>query len=653
MKKHIMALTLAFAMSTVVISEPVFALDNETVDLESEGIQESDGTQETSTVQDIFETIETSDVQDSIETLETSITQETIETLEANTVNEDVETYNDDGISAAKEIEIKEMHRLYNPNSGEHFYTSDINEKNHLVNVGWKYEGIGWKAPAEGNQVYRLYNPNAGDHHYTLSEAERDYLVSVGWNYEGIGWCSDSKNTVPIFRVYNPNAVTGTHHYTANYSEIEHLISVGWNYEGVGWYSCDSTWTDSVGEDERIEIDNIREDEGLFDVKVYLNRSSNSINKVYVPVWTKTDKSDMKWYVADRQSDGSYKATVDAINHQWNSGRYNVHVYIQKFQGEMVWVNSSYVDIQLKEPVCKVNIEDHANGKFTINIYGVYAPYNVKNVRVPVWSDENGQDDIIWYVADLKDNVATLTVNGKNHKYSTGKYNIHIYYEEENGDLHYINETEYYMKEGVLAAEPHVISGFPLIYQYPELPTGCEVVSLTMALRFYGYSVGKTTMASTYLPQTSYTTYYGADGKLYGPDLDNYFVGDPFGSGTICGPGALVTAANSYLTSCGSSLRAKDITGASFDEMYMRVSKGQPVVVMTTIGMENRRPATGWYTTSGKYVDWSRNDHGSVLIGWNESSVTIACPIYGIGTYSKQQFEKVVASRGYRVMVLE
>ena len=87
------------------------------------------------------------------------------------------------------------MNRLYNPNSGEHFYTSDIEEKNTLVDLGWKDEGIGWTAPNKNLSnvnapVYRLYNPNAGDHHYTKSTSERDILVSVGWKYEGIGWYS-------------------------------------------------------------------------------------------------------------------------------------------------------------------------------------------------------------------------------------------------------------------------------------------------------------------------------------------------------------------------------------------------------------------------------------------------------------------------------
>ena len=36
--------------------------------------------------------------------------------------------------------------------------------------------------------MYRLYNPNSGEHFYTSSNGERDHLISLGWNYEGIGW---------------------------------------------------------------------------------------------------------------------------------------------------------------------------------------------------------------------------------------------------------------------------------------------------------------------------------------------------------------------------------------------------------------------------------------------------------------------------------
>ena len=131
----------------------------------------------------------------------------------------------------------KIMHRLYNPNSGEHFYTASESEKNHLVKAGWKFEGTAWTAPKLSyTPVYRMYNPNAGDHHYTTKKKEVDSLAKSGWKYEGIAWYSDDNKTVPLYRLYNPNAVSGSHHYTTKQRERDALISVGWKEEGIGWY---------------------------------------------------------------------------------------------------------------------------------------------------------------------------------------------------------------------------------------------------------------------------------------------------------------------------------------------------------------------------------------------------------------------------------
>lgn len=132
------------------------------------------------------------------------------------------------------------MYRMYNPNSGEHFYTANSHEKDNLFSVGWEYEGIGWIAPGSSNTpVYRLYNPNAGDHHYTTSKGERDSLVAAGWRSEGTGWYSDDSKTVPLYRQYNPNAKSGTHNYTTNKGENDSLCSIGWRGEGIGWYALE------------------------------------------------------------------------------------------------------------------------------------------------------------------------------------------------------------------------------------------------------------------------------------------------------------------------------------------------------------------------------------------------------------------------------
>nr|WP_286163360.1 bacterial Ig-like domain-containing protein [Olsenella sp. SW781] len=133
----------------------------------------------------------------------------------------------------------RDMYRLYNRWTGEHFYTASAEERDGLIAVGWTDEGLGWVAPATGDPVYRLYNPyvTGGDHHYTLSATERDELVAAGWEYEGVGWMSAPASAgVPLWRQYNPYAATGTHNYTTSRDENDHLVSVGWREEGVGWY---------------------------------------------------------------------------------------------------------------------------------------------------------------------------------------------------------------------------------------------------------------------------------------------------------------------------------------------------------------------------------------------------------------------------------
>ncbi|GFH39807.1 glycoside hydrolase family 6 protein [Lactococcus insecticola] len=192
------------------------------------------------------------------------------------------------------------MYRLYNPNSGEHFYTANINEKNSLAKVGWRYEGIGWTAPQKSSApVYRLYNKNAGDHHYTVSSAEKNMLVKAGWRYEGIGWYSSDTKAVPLYRAYNPNAKAGSHNYTANLAEQNMLVKAGWRNEGIGWYGIKTFTFPTVTNPKKQAIKlksnnpaNGNKPGGTYIYSDIKNKtisgnaySTNSDNPLAVPVW--------------------------------------------------------------------------------------------------------------------------------------------------------------------------------------------------------------------------------------------------------------------------------------------------------------------------------------------------------------------------------
>lgn len=141
------------------------------------------------------------------------------------------------GVHAEETASVK-LYRLYNPNSGEHFYTSNRTERVNLFNAGWRDESIAWNTPVQGTPVYRLYSPGSGDHHYTVNTNERDMLKAKGWRDEGSIFNSASKDSgIPVYREYNPNARTGAHNYTVNHAEHNQLVAAGWRDEGIAFYA--------------------------------------------------------------------------------------------------------------------------------------------------------------------------------------------------------------------------------------------------------------------------------------------------------------------------------------------------------------------------------------------------------------------------------
>ena len=142
--------------------------------------------------------------------------------------------------------------------------------------------------------------------------------------------------------------------------------------------------------------------------------------------------------------------------------------------------------------------------------------------------------------------------------------------------------------------------GVPCYMQNPQLPTGCESVALTNALRYWGFNLGKTTIANHWMP-------YGGNG-VYN------FIGNPYNESgwIICAPGIMNTA-NKFLKSKGSSIRAKNVTGTNLANLRQYLDKGQPVIVWTTIGMGRPGSVQAW--RSGYPL--RSNNHAVVLTGYN------------------------------------
>lgn len=208
---------------------------------------------------------------------------------------------------SADEVKGYSMYRLYNPNSGEHFYTKDAKEQKGLVDAGWKDEGTGWYAPASGSPVYRLYNKNAGDHHYTLSQKEKDSLVKAGWKAEGIGWYSESDKGTKLYRAYNKNAKAGSHNYTLSSEEQNMLVKAGWKNEGIAWYGLQPGKTVITGTKD-VSIDQTTT---AFDAKKDVKATDFLGNDVNVTVEGSVDTKKVGVYTLTYKAvDGEKQTTI-------------------------------------------------------------------------------------------------------------------------------------------------------------------------------------------------------------------------------------------------------------------------------------------------------------------------------------------------------
>ena len=79
---------------------------------------------------------------------------------------------------------------------------------------------------------------------------------------------------------------------------------------------------------------------------------------------------------------------------------------------------------------------DTMAGRFNVVVSNVKAPNGVRTVSVPIWSEIGGQDDLVWYTANRQANgTYTVNVKASDHKNSTGLYNIHLYYVQNDGQM--------------------------------------------------------------------------------------------------------------------------------------------------------------------------------------------------------------------------
>lgn len=201
-----------------------------------------------------------------------------------------------------------------------------------------------------------------------------------------------------------------------------------------------------------------------------------------------------------------------------------------------------------------------------------------------------------------------------------------------------------------------IISSVKSFVQGPELPTGCEATGLTIAVRWYGYDVGKVEMAMTHMPRQDFR-YSGS--RLIGADFMTTFAGDPsreemsYGCYIPC----MVKTVNNYFSSVGSSYRGRDISGKELEELFPYVAQNIPVILISTPELVTPRTGDSWYTNDGRYVTWQRGHHCMVLIGYDKKNGRVYCadPMMraGIVSWNIAEFRNIYNLKGKNAMIID
>ena len=291
------------------------------------------------------------------------------------------------------------------------------------------------------------------------------------------------------------NAKTGAWQFsaTANLLPGKHVFDHSVDYTGRFTANAsaevDATQGDLSG---TISIVNNNPTLGSFDVVISNVKAPNGVETVSVPIWSEINgQDDIIWYTANRQNNGTYTVNVKASAHKNSTGLYNVHLYYIQKDGQLTGVGGTTTQVfigktpeQLK-PKASFAIENNnaKAGTFDAVITNISAPLGVREVLVPSWSLENGQDDLIWHKATKQnDGSYRVTIKASEHKGNKGNYRADAYIVDNANNRHYIAEkvvsVDYARPSGVLTIENNNTAAgtFDAVVRNIVAPTGLKEV---------------------------------------------------------------------------------------------------------------------------------------------------------------------------------
>lgn len=203
-----------------------------------------------------------------------------------------------------------------------------------------------------------------------------------------------------------------------------------------------------------------------------------------------------------------------------------------------------------------------------------------------------------------------------------------------------------------------LIGDFPVVSQFPELPTGCEITCAAAFLRFLGFDADKVNLSDMYMKQNN--NFYRSEDVLYGPDPEKTFAGDPKDFGYGCFEKVIADAMNSYFAANNASSEYEAVTlpGLNDADIERLLDEGVPIIVWASKEMNVYRYSeqSKWKVIdSEKEIVWRGNSHTLVLVGYDLNAYYFMdCgENAGIIPYARESFIERFTENGSRACTVK
>ena len=226
---------------------------------------------------------------------------------------------------------------------------------------------------------------------------------------------------------------------------------------------------------------------GTFDVAVSGINSVSGISEVRIAVWSQDGQRDLVWYTGVRQTNGSFRVTVNLANHNFNLGNYHIHAWVTTGNGQRFAVTTRHNVTTRPQATVTATNRNGTEILYDLRATNVAIIGNMQQVQFAVWSEHNGQNDLIWYDGSRQaDGSWTATADVRRHRY-TGRYHVHVWGNRADGSRVFVGATSFNVTRPS-GSNPQVVNNNPSAGTFDVVVAGLRSVSGITEVRVAAWS---------------------------------------------------------------------------------------------------------------------------------------------------------------------